>query len=128
MPVLFEWDGVRGKNLSGCALLYLYCIYAHLEVSMNIVSTNQIRDKLKSHAEQIVTDHLSLKVTRRAGVDLCVVPTVIADDLSRQYESVELGCIDEVVDSFYVIVNERNLSNPAINRIIETTRDWFSSH
>ncbi|VAW64408.1 hypothetical protein MNBD_GAMMA11-580, partial [hydrothermal vent metagenome] len=36
---------------------------------MNSISVNKFRDNLKSFVEQVVTQHLPLKVTRRSGDD-----------------------------------------------------------
>ena len=51
---------------------------------MNTVSVNQFRDKLKTFVEQVVTDHVPLKVTRRAGDDFVVMS---ADDWEREQET-----------------------------------------
>ena len=51
---------------------------------MDSVSVNKFRDNLKSFVEQIVTDHVPLKVTRRSGDDFVVVS---ADDWERDQET-----------------------------------------
>jgi antitoxin YefM len=51
---------------------------------MDSVSVNKFRDNLKSFVEQIVTDHVPLKVTRRAGEDFVVLS---ADDWERDQET-----------------------------------------
>ena len=51
---------------------------------MDSVSVNKFRDNLKSFVEQIVTDHVPLKVTRRTGDDFVVVS---ADDWERDQET-----------------------------------------
>ena len=51
---------------------------------MNSVSVNKFRDNLKSFVEQVVTEHLPLKVTRRSGDDFVVVS---AEDWEREQET-----------------------------------------
>jgi antitoxin YefM len=51
---------------------------------MDCVSVNKFRDNLKSLVEQVVSDHLPLKVTRRGGDDFVVVS---ADDWEREQET-----------------------------------------
>ena len=51
---------------------------------MESVSVNQVRDKLKSFVEQIVANHVPLKVTRRAGEDSIVMS---AEDWEREQET-----------------------------------------
>ncbi len=51
---------------------------------MDSVSVNKFRDNLKSFVEQIVTNHMPLKVTRRSGEDFVVLS---ADDWEREQET-----------------------------------------
>lgn len=51
---------------------------------MHSVSVNKFRDKLKSFVEQIVTEHVPLKVTRRTGDDFVVLS---ADNWERDQET-----------------------------------------
>lgn len=51
---------------------------------MDSVSVNKFRDNLKSFVEQIVSEHVPLKVTRRSGEDFVVMS---ADDWERQQET-----------------------------------------
>lgn len=52
--------------------------------AMNTVSVNQFRDQLKTFVEQVVKNHIPLKVTRRAGEDFVVIS---ADDWEREQET-----------------------------------------
>jgi antitoxin YefM len=52
---------------------------------MDSVSVNKFRDNLKSLVEQVVSNHLPLKVTRRGGNDFVVVS---ADDWEREQETI----------------------------------------
>jgi len=51
---------------------------------MDSISVNKFRDNLKSFIEQVVTNHLPLKVTRRNGDDFVVLS---ADDWEREQET-----------------------------------------
>ncbi len=51
---------------------------------MDTVSVNQFRDKLKAYVEQVVKDHVPLKVTRRSGEAFVVMS---ADDWEREQET-----------------------------------------
>ncbi len=51
---------------------------------MDIISVNKFRDNLKSFVEQVITDHMPLKVTRRSGEDFVVVS---AEDWEREQET-----------------------------------------
>ena len=51
---------------------------------MDSVSVNKFRDNLKTFVEQVVTQHVPLKVTRRSGDDFVVVS---ADDWEREQET-----------------------------------------
>jgi len=51
---------------------------------MNSISVNKFRDNLKSYVEQVVTEHIPLKVTRRSGDDFIVLS---ADDWEREQET-----------------------------------------
>ena len=51
---------------------------------MNSISVNKFRDNLKSFVEQVVSEHLPLKVTRRSGADFVVLS---ADDWEREQET-----------------------------------------
>jgi len=51
---------------------------------MDSISVNKFRDKLKAYVEQVVTEHLPLKVTRRSGDDFVVLS---ADDWDREQET-----------------------------------------
>ncbi len=51
---------------------------------MDSISVNKFRDNLKGFVEQVVTEHLPLKVTRRSGDDFVVLS---ADDWEREQET-----------------------------------------
>lgn len=51
---------------------------------MDSVSVNKFRDNLKSFVEQIIANHVPLKVTRRSGEDFVVIS---AEDWEREQET-----------------------------------------
>ncbi len=62
----------------------MYGNVVHKEKTMDTVSVNQFRDKLKTYVEQVVNDHTPIKVTRRAGEAFVVMS---ADDWEREQET-----------------------------------------
>ena len=54
---------------------------------METVSVNQFREKLKTYVEQVVSNHMPIKVTRRAGEAFVVVS---ADDWEREQETLHV--------------------------------------
>ena len=51
---------------------------------MDSISVNKFRENLKSFVEQVVSEHLPLKVTRRSGDDFIIMS---ADDWEREQET-----------------------------------------
>jgi len=51
---------------------------------MDTVSVNRFRNNLKSFIEQVVSEHVPLKVTRRAAEDFVVIS---AEDWQREQET-----------------------------------------
>ncbi len=51
---------------------------------MDTISVNKFRDNLKSFVEQVVRNHLPLRVTRRSGEDFVVIS---AEDWERDQET-----------------------------------------
>jgi antitoxin YefM len=55
-----------------------------MRVAMDSVSVNQFRENLKHFVEQVVSQHIPLKVTRRNGEDFVIVS---AEDWEREQET-----------------------------------------
>ena len=51
---------------------------------MDSISVNKFRDNLKSFVQQVVSQHLPIKVTRRNGEDFVVIS---AEDWEREQET-----------------------------------------
>ena len=63
----------------------MYGVTVHLiEIPMDSISVNKFRDNLKAFVEQVVSQHIPLKVTRRSGEAFVVVS---ADDWEREQET-----------------------------------------
>ncbi len=54
---------------------------------MDSISVNKFRENLKYFVEQVVNDHLPLKVTRRVGEDFVVIS---AEDWERDQETLHV--------------------------------------
>ena len=68
---------------------------------MNSVSVNQFRKNLKSFVEQVVEQHVPLKVTRRRGHDFVVIS---ASDWEREQETLYVlqnkGLMQQIAESW----------------------------
>ena len=51
---------------------------------MDSISVNKFRENIKNFVEQVVSNHLPLKVTRRSGEDFVILG---ADDWEREQET-----------------------------------------
>lgn len=58
--------------------------YVSKAPNMDTISVNKFRDNLKSFVEQVISQHMPIKVTRRSGEDFVVVS---ADDWEREQET-----------------------------------------
>jgi len=59
-------------------------LYKRRRVLVDSVSVNKFRDNLKYFVEQVINDHLPLKITRRAGEDFVIIS---AEDWARDQET-----------------------------------------
>ena len=70
----------------------------------------------------VFDDSALLKVFGQAGAGVFAVPTVIKEEVMRQYQVVPIGATDEVPERFYAISAERRVSHPAVVAICEAAR------
>jgi len=67
---------------------------------MDSISVNKFRDNLKSFVEQVVNNHVPLKVTRRSGEDFVVMS---AEDWERERETLHVlqnsSLMQQIADS-----------------------------
>jgi len=52
-------------------------------------------------------------------------PSVIAEEVKKQYGVVTIGETDKVRAQFFAISVERKISHPAVVAITETAREWL---
>ncbi len=62
-------------------------------------------------------DAALLKAFAQHGYGFCAGPTVIADEIKRQYEVVEIGRADGVREEFFAVSLDRVLRHPGVARI-----------
>ena len=67
-------------------------------------------------------DSALLKVFGQSGIGLFAGPTIIEDDITRQYSVEIVGRTDEVQERFYALALERRLRHPAVVSISENAR------
>jgi LysR family transcriptional activator of nhaA len=79
---------------------------------------NGIRPRVVAEFE----DSALLKVFGGDGVGLFPAPTVLEEELARQYRVQPVGRVNEVRERFYAISVERRLKNPAVVAISEAAR------
>lgn len=61
-----------------------------------------------------IEDSALVKTLAQQGFGVCVAPTAIAGDVSRQYGLVPIGSTEAVRERFYAITVERRLRHPAL--------------
>ncbi len=69
------------------------------------------------HEAAEIDDSALIKVFGRAGLGVFAAPTVIRDEVCRQYQVEEIGQIDEVRDQLYGITRPAGLSHPGVAAI-----------
>ena len=67
-------------------------------------------------------DSALLKVLGQVGAGFFTVPTVIEDEVARQYEVEPIGATDDISERFYAISAERRVRHPAVAAICEAAR------
>ena len=68
-------------------------------------------------------DSALLKVFGQHGQGLFLSPTVIADEVARQYAVEPLGRLEEVTEEFFLVSGDRRLEHPAVRTLVEQARD-----
>jgi LysR family transcriptional activator of nhaA len=67
-------------------------------------------------------DSALLKTFGHAGEGFFAIPSVVEDEVARQYEVEAIGRTEEVTESYYAISVERRVRHPAVAAICETAR------
>ena len=67
-------------------------------------------------------DSALMKAFGQSGIGIFIAPSVIADEVRRQYGVEAIGRSDEVTERFYAISVERRLTHPAVVAVTEAAR------
>lgn len=67
-------------------------------------------------------DGALMKAFGRQGRGVFPAPAVLADEIARQYEVVNVGVADDLVEEFYGISAERRITHPAVSAITAVAR------
>jgi LysR family transcriptional activator of nhaA len=73
-------------------------------------------------------DSALMKVFGQAGLGVFAAPSVIEQELCRQYNVSLLGRVEAVQEHFYAISVERKLKHPAVLAISEGARQKMFAH
>ena len=68
-------------------------------------------------------DSALLKVVGQHGHGIFPAPSVMEDEIRRQYGVRTIGCADGVIERFYAISIERRIKHPAVAAITEAARE-----
>lgn len=71
-------------------------------------------------------DGALMKIFGKSGAGLFVSPAATAEFVCRQYEVVQIGEIDGVIDQLYAITPERKLLHPGVVSVVNTSRDIYT--
>ncbi len=67
-------------------------------------------------------DSALMKAFGQSGIGIFIAPSIIADEVQRQYGVKLIGQTDDVTERFYSISVERRLTHPAVVAVTETAR------
>ncbi|MCK7548317.1 LysR family transcriptional regulator [Marinobacter koreensis] len=87
---------------------------------MNWLSLQGVRMRLVARVE----DSALIKVFGRQGFGVFAAPSVIRDEVCRQYEVEEIGKIEEVQDEMFAITRGRKLAHEGVRAICTTPADF----
>ena len=74
-----------------------------------------------------IEDSALLKVFGQRGAGLFPAPTIVSEDVMKQYRVVRLGVASRVLERFYVITAERRIRHPAVAAITAAARSALFS-
>ena len=67
-------------------------------------------------------DSALMKAFGQSGIGIFIAPSVIADEVRRQYGVKVIGRTDDVIERFYAISVERRLTHPAVVAVNNAAR------
>lgn len=74
-----------------------------------------------------VDDSALIKVFGRSGLGYFAAPTVIREEVCRQYEVTCIGAIEQVRETLYAVTRGRSSSNPGVNALLHARPDLDDS-
>ncbi|MGZ8250433.1 transcriptional activator NhaR [Methylomagnum sp.] len=77
-------------------------------------------ENLSPNIRTEIADSALLKTFGAAGVGLFVAPTLVEEEVCRQYHVELIGVIDGVHERFYAITAQRKIQHPAVRAILES--------
>ena len=72
-------------------------------------------------------DSALMKVFGQNGVGVFVAPTILRELVEQQFDSVCLGTVESIRDSFFLVSTKRRLQNPFVERLVKEARDSLFS-
>ena len=78
---------------------------------------------VRPHVVGEFEDSALLKVFGQAGAGVFAVPSVVTNEVRRQYQVRKIGGTDDIIERFYAISVERKIQHPAVVAICEAARD-----
>ena len=87
------------------------------------LDSHEIRPEIRCE----IDDSALLKVFGQAGEGLFAVPTVVEQDVIRQYGVETIGRVEGVREQFYAISGDRKLKHPGVVAISNAAREDFFS-
>ncbi len=86
-------------------------------------------DKSRLHPNVIAEfdDSALMKAFGQQSAGVFVAPAAIKDEIERQYKSKEIGCVDEITETFYAISVERKITHPVVAKLLKAARESLFS-
>lgn len=78
--------------------------------------------QIQPHIVGEFDDSALMKAFGQSGIGIFIAPSVIADEVQRQYGVKAIGRTDDVIERFYAISVERRLTHPAVVAVTEAAR------
>ncbi|MBS3804776.1 MAG: LysR family transcriptional regulator [Oleiphilaceae bacterium] len=90
---------------------------------MNWMSLRGVRMNLVAQ----VDDSALIKVFGREGLGVFTAPTVIAEEVCRQYEVVHMAAVSEVTEQLYAVTRSRNPTHEGVRAICEAAPTFIQA-
>ncbi len=68
-------------------------------------------------------DSALLNVMGQAGMGFFAAPSVVGNELARQYSVREVGRLDGVIEKFFAVSMDRRIKHPAVQAIVENAKN-----